>query len=247
MNGWRKAPPTYERDKESVYNPPDEGDEVRQAIFRKPKRSRRPSLLRIFLVPMGCVNRLSLLLLLVLLLAGVIGGYAIYNEGKLDLFGLFKPDYTALQFNPDFTIVQIGGGTQWHIIYDQAGSSVFSGLVRYIAANRGLDFPILSHDVLVTSGDYSDPAVVAVSVVDHHLSWNTQTVTIPKGNINLLVIIPANTGIYDQLQAVHNGQQVKIVGRKIYKIDTFESDGTKGGTWQDSGSSTILVTEVALP
>jgi hypothetical protein len=45
---------------------------------------------------------------------------------------------------------------------------------------------ILTHDILVTSGDYAEPDVVSTSVFCHLFTWRSSSTVHPSGRINYL-------------------------------------------------------------
>ena len=212
----------------------------------KPAPQARSCLYRILLFPVGCLLRISPLVLLIVLAVGAIGGFVVYEEVNVDPFGWWSPDFSALQFNPNRTSVTTQSGTHWTITYEKTFDSIFSGLVRHVSPIRMGDFPFLTHDVLVTNGEFDDSRLVSTSVFNHHFSWTSSQPTQPKGSINLLHIVPANPAIYRQLMGVHSGQQVTIRGVEILHIDAFKPDGSLSMTWQDDGCNSILVSSIEI-
>ncbi len=105
---------------------------------------------------------------------------------------------------------------------------------------------ILTHDILVTSGEYADPAVVKTSVANHRFRWHSTGTTRPKGAINLLHTVPANEEIYRQLLQIHAQDEVIITGREILTIEAYDQDGNYLGEWHDTGCNTLLVNSVTV-
>ena len=209
--------------------------------------SKRPSFfVQLFSLPLGCLFSLSPWVLLVVLAVGAVGGFVVYEEVNIDPFGAWSPDFSALQFNPARTTVTTASGARWTITYEKTVDSVFSGLVRHISPIRMADFPFLTHDVLVTSGDFANSKLVSTSVFNHHFTWTSSLTGQPQGSINLLHIVPANKAIYQQLLALSSGQQATIRGVEILRIDAYKPDGSLYLFWQDDGCNSILVSSVEV-
>ncbi|MEA1924609.1 MAG: hypothetical protein U9M95_01940 [Candidatus Altiarchaeota archaeon] len=104
--------------------------------------------------------------------------------------------------------------------------------------------PLLTHDVLVTSGDYADEGKVEVGfrIVGgkHGFYWKSGSK--PHGRINLIHAIPANTSIYDSLDEIEYGSRVSIKGFEVAVLTNLES----GRYWSDMGCNTLYVTRVGI-
>ena len=55
-----------------------------------------------------------------------------------------------------------------------------------------------------------------------------------------------NEAIYNQLLEIRNGQQAKLSGYEILRIDAYQKTGEYLGKWEDSGCNTMLVTSVQV-
>jgi len=104
---------------------------------------------------------------------------------------------------------------------------------------------MLSHDILITSGDFADAGMVRTSVSNHRFVWYASGTERPAGRINLLHTLPASMEIYDQLQQVRKGQSVTISGWEIQDIQLIEN-GRTITTWKDSGCNSLLVDAVVI-
>ena len=60
------------------------------------------------------------------------------------------------------------GDRTWTIHYEKKSSSQFKGIVRHTSTIRLSEIPLLTHDILVTSGDFADSDLVTTSVANHH-------------------------------------------------------------------------------
>lgn len=143
------------------------------------------------------------------------------------------------------SISQEHSDVTWNLTYEFATQNTFSGLVRHTSRINESQYPMLTHDILVTSGDYADASLVRTSVMNHRFTWSSKTSSWPKGAINLLHTMPKNEEMVDALYSVKYGDIVSIKGYEIYTIDRFKN-GLYKGQWKDSGCNTLLVTEVVI-
>lgn len=106
---------------------------------------------------------------------------------------------------------------------------------------------MLSHDILVTSGDFADSSIVRTSVSNHRFSsWYLDQQNRPQGTINLLHTVPSTEEIYQQLTEVRKGDRVRIKGIEILDINRYDQQGEFWGSWADAGCNTLLVTSVEI-
>lgn len=155
-------------------------------------------------------------------------------------------NYDSLIVTNGFHDIQIENGQSWDLSYETNHSRFFSGLVRHISIIDEPSFAILSHDILVTSGDFSNPELVSTSVSNHHFTWVSSSLSNPAGTINLLHTLPMDENIRMRLDAIKDGDNVQIKGWDIYRIEGYDTEGSYIGYWKDSGCNTILVTEVRI-
>ncbi len=130
------------------------------------------------------------------------------------------------------------GGKEWQIKLERKTKKTYKGKVRHAEKNNIPYFPIISHDILVTTGDYANPKIVFTSVSNNRFYWSTND-GMPKGSINLLHTVPADEAIYKKLNAIDNGDMVTISGYEVDRIDYGQR------WWTDSGCNTFLVTGVS--
>jgi len=209
--------------------------------------SRPHSLLyNILFLPVGCLMQTSPLILLAVVLIGAATSLVIYNGSKINPGGSAPLDFKDYQINRDYSRMQRSDGAYWTISYEKNETSVFSGLVRHASADQEALFPLLTHDILITSGDFANPDLVHTSVVDHHFSWTSTHTSSPQGNINLLHTVPLNDAIFQQLSKIAEGQQVTISGMEILRIDAYQPDDKLISYWQDSGCNSLVVTSVEV-
>jgi len=213
----------------------------------QPKNNLLANIKNILFFPFGCLAQTPSLIGLILLLFAFAGFLQVTNQNSIFLF----PSQNHLPQNWTFTNnylnIQVDETHAYSIDYENSKSSQFNGLVRFIAPINESRFPVLSHDILITTGDYANPEKVKTSVSNHHYSWKSNSASAPVGSINLLHTVPMNQQIYDQLISIRKGDQVTIQGREIYKINLINlNENDQVVYWQDAGCNTILVTEVSI-
>ncbi len=166
------------------------------------------------------------------------------SRSNSDLGGIARPAFNDLQFAGDYKhITRLSDGTRWAVSYEQRPPTTFVGTVRHVEHWHDGSLPFMTHDVLVTTGDYADSRRVTTNVFDHHFTWwaNEQ----PTGTINLLHIAPLNESIYNELLTLDEWQVVRIAGPEILRIDFLNADDQATGQyWQDAGCNSMLVTSV---
>jgi len=175
----------------------------------------------------------------------IIGAYT-YTTLNTDFFGLTSPDLAGLTVMNSYGKITNDQGASWEVTYEKSRDTTFSGTVRHASVNHINKFPFLTHDILITSGDFSDSDLVYTNVTNHHFYWRTLNENYPQGTINLIHVVPEDEEIYQQLLKIRNGDMVTISGREILRIDAYNTDGRNLGWWKDDGCNTTLVKEVVL-
>ncbi len=201
----------------------------------------------IIFMPLGCLIQSSPI---IVLLVGVIIFFAsdyIYYNLNLDLPGFAAPSINTWSISKGYDQFEDQKGYQWNISYEKINNSTFEGLIRHISPIRENKFPMLSHDILVTSGDFADPEKIKTSVSNHHFVYRYEINKVPEGKINLLHAVPLNDDIHNQLLQIRNGDLVKISGREIYEIVFIDKELDRiKFNWKDAGCNTLLVTSVEI-
>ena len=196
------------------------------------------------------VTRTESILLLVLsfLVVSILITLVYQNETKI-LHFLFPDriqDFDKMTVTNGFHNIAIENGRSWVLSYEEDHDTLFSGVVRHTSPIQIGKFAILTRDILVTTGEFSDPDSVSTSVSDHHFTWRSLTSRSPTGTIHLLHTIPINEEINQKLNQIKQGDTVMIKGWEIYQVDGFDPLGNYIGTWEDAGCNTTLVTEVII-
>lgn len=204
--------------------------------------SRLGGLLRLILdwlssLPSGC----GLFMIFLLLLVGIF----LYFRLNTSFFGLVGTDFNDLAISDSYQRIS-SDEIYWEVQFEGTGKSKYIGTVRYAAPIRIKEFPILTQDILVTTGDFANPDIVKTNVVDHKFFWKSPNTSSPSGTINLIHAVPANQEIYQILLEFQKGDTVKIIGREIFNIKAYQSDGTFLGTWQDMGCNSLLIESASL-
>jgi len=121
---------------------------------------------------------------------------------------------------------------------------VFSGDLRYIGPVYRSALPILTHTAAITSGEYSNPALVTIEPRGGDIAFGFRKE--PTGSIDILLLIPADAMVYDTLANLKGENKVTIKGRTTQEIDISDKDGKIGGKGMLSNEHQkfILVTAV---
>ncbi|PIX38416.1 MAG: hypothetical protein COZ57_30640 [Armatimonadetes bacterium CG_4_8_14_3_um_filter_66_20] len=106
-----------------------------------------------FLGGNGPVLVLAPAFLLLLVLLGVRSG--VFHGGG--------PGFDVLTVSPSYEQFKTDR-LRWSVTDEQGRLAVFAGRIRYASPIRERNLDILSHDILVTAGDYADPKIVSTNV-----------------------------------------------------------------------------------
>ena len=161
----------------------------------------------------------------------------------VDLSG--RPPFEEMTFSPDYTNISMPDSRTWNVTYEYSTDTTFTGVVRHVSLWYDSGAPFMSHDVLVTTGDFASQEAVDTTVLAHKFFYHWDGVP-PSGSINLLHIVPLNAEIFEQLTQISKWNHVTISGREILKIDLFDNDGSYLGFMTDMGCNTILVKSVTI-
>jgi hypothetical protein len=182
----------------------------------------------------------------IIALIGIISVVIVFTIIRQQIPPAPLPDFDKMTVTDGFHHILVPSGQTFNLSYEQKHDRVFEGLVRHTNIDYEVNFPILSHDILVTSGDYANSALVSTSVEDHHFTWIPITDAPLQGTINLLHTVPMNEAVEKKLAALQEGEIVKVTGWDIYKIEGYDAKGNYIGYWTDEGCNTILVTDVIV-
>jgi hypothetical protein len=153
--------------------------------------------------------------------------------------------FAGLDIAPDYSHVSAPDGRSWDVAFEYSDDSYFSGIVRHVSTWDEASIPFMTHDILVTTGEFASRGTVDTLVINHKFFFHYKNGP-PKGTINLLHIFPASEEIYRQLLKIKDWDQVTISGREIYRIDINDAQGKNKGGFMDHGCNSILVTSVIV-
>ncbi len=210
------------------------------------QENRQLSIKDILFLPFGCLFQISGLTLL-----SIIGGVAlvflwIFFGVNTDMGGLFAPVFNQFHYSGQDHIISADDGRSWLMSFESDSPSIYLGIVRHISPDRETMIPFVTHDILVTSGDYADPDLVTTSVVFHHFFWRANSADYPSGTISLIHAVVLDPNIYATLMQIDKWDTVQITGYEVGRINAFDSDGSSDGFWTDTGCNTLLITEVQI-
>ena len=159
------------------------------------------------------------------------------------LMGVFYVDQQAViqELNLSTDGIIEYEGDLWRLTFESEKKSVYEGKVRHISRNNEKGAPMMTHDILVTTGDYADEDKVQTIVKNHKFTWRSKTRKL-SGNINLIHGIPANTSIYAEIEKIKSGNSVVIEGYEIQRIINLQNNGF----WEDDGCNTLYITSVEI-
>ena len=153
------------------------------------RRHARVGIVDLMVLPLQLIFRLSSTQLFFVFLVLLLVGGAVYLRANTDFLGLAGLDFDTLSISGSCEQIA-ADDTYWKITYESQSTSEFSGIVRHVSHIRMDRIRILTHDILVTSGDFADPDVVSTSVLGHHFTWRCSSTAHPCGSINLLHTVP---------------------------------------------------------
>ena len=188
-------------------------------------------------LPSGCIY-IALFIAIVVVLF-------VYTRVNTGLFGPSGTDFDNLVISNSYELIS-SEDLYWEVQFEGIQESKYIGTVRHAAPIRIQEFAILTHDILVTTGEFADPDIVNTNVIDHKFIWRSPNSPSPSGSINLIHAVPANKSIYQKLLEIQKWDTVKITGREILTVKAFQSDETFLGTWLDTGCNTLLVESVTI-
>ena len=104
-------------------------------------------------------------------------------------------------------------------------SIVRSGDIRYLSRAYTKSVPMVIYDVVLTSGEFSDPSIVEIeSTGGGNFYWRAGKQ--PQGTLVVLHVIPENEVVLRSLEAVDEGSRIEIVGRDEVDGSIEGADGS---------------------
>ncbi len=180
-----------------------------------------PTVKDILFMPIGCMLQMPIIPLFVILGTVAFASFFAYNTLNFDPLHLWSRQFPGTITSDNQEKIVDDEGNYWKISYEGVPVSTYSGLVRHASPDNESLVPMLTHDILVTTGEFADHEMVNVQVVNHHFSWQSQITAFPSGKINLIHAVPATEELYDLLRQMKKGDTVTIIGKEIYRIDSY--------------------------
>ena len=210
------------------------------------KPAKKPSRLgALLLLPFQLLASLPLSCGFVFLVAVLAAGGYYYYRVNTSFFGLVGADFDKIIISNSYEKIE-SDDLFWEIQFEGQGKSKYIGTVRHVSPIRIKEFKILTHDILVTTADYSNPDLVETSVSNHKYTWKSSSTEQLNGSINLIHAVPTNKAIYQLLLTIDEWDTVSITGREIYTVKSYDIDETFLGTWIDTGCNTLLIDSVTV-
>lgn len=107
------------------------------------------------------------------------------------------------------------------VIYDARWDepATYSGDIRYIGRAYTKYAPFITHDAVITTGEFSDPKIVEIAPIKNgNTYWRANKR--PQGTLVVLHFVPGNVEIHDALADLTAGNTVTIKG-KLEDDDTI--------------------------
>lgn len=122
---------------------------------------------------------------------------------------------------------------------DWGGLKTYKGDIRYIGRAYDSAAPIITHDAVITTGDFSDPSLVYVSkITNGRMYWRAEKQ--PQGTLIVLHFIPANKSVHDKLKRLKTGDKVSLFGREEIDSRITSSDNNLVGLGHDNHKFFLL-------
>jgi hypothetical protein len=192
--------------------------------------------------------RSTALLVLVLLILGIVFSISayIYHKINFDLLGTWGPNYNSLTVWRGFEGASGRRNQSWVISYENDYEITYTGVVRHISPIRVWDMPILTHNILITSGDYANKDIVGTVVTDSRVMYYYPITIEPNGHINLIHAIPLLPGLYQNLLEIKLGDTIIVTGKEVEDLIAYDANGRKLSNWKDNGCNTLLITSIKI-
>jgi len=95
-----------------------------------------------------------------------------------------------------------------------ANPDIIEAYVRRIDRHYDENHPIITHDFVLTTGDYNDPNIVSLKHRgggNYYFSWKTRET--PKGSLIVYHLIPASAYVQGQINNIKTGDTIKLSGK----------------------------------
>ncbi len=153
----------------------------------------------------------------------------------------WKPSTESIVHDMTFDGIIVYGGQAFHSDWADSSGSI-SGFVRRIDRHYDESIPIITYDLVLTKGDYSDPRIVKVRHKGGgNYSWLSKTK--PKGSIIFYHTVPASVLSQNKLDVLSEGTEIELIG-KVSRNSEIKSDSGAMIHLTHSNHKFILVEDV---
>ena len=159
------------------------------------------------------------------------GRFGIFFIVGIAVFGLWwkhvpgaSGRFDAMAIDADAGQIELDGVTYTA----QFGEPVsHAGNVRVIYTVAHEIAPVITHEIVLTTGDYSDPEIV--DVISHGPGRvRMESRTQPEGTFTMVHVIPGNAAVVAALDGLEEGSAAVIEGRPIVGRMTSSAGGSIG-------------------
>ena len=105
-----------------------------------------------------------------------------------------------------------------------ADATKYSGDLRYMGRAYSEYAPFITHDAVVTTGEFSDPEIVTIGPMRKGNTW-WKAPRQPSGTLVVLHFIPADLGVLDRLNGLGEGDSATFTGHVEADGHITASDG----------------------
>lgn len=113
---------------------------------------------------------------------------------------------------------------------DWDATTAYTGKLRYFDRGSLKDARFVTHEAILTTGEFSDPEKVFVSEINQgNMFWRSEGTKKPDGNLIVLHLVPASLAIFRALDTLAHGQSVTLTGREETDSLIEDKDGLVAG------------------
>ncbi len=136
--------------------------------------------------------------------------------------------------------------TRYEVEWD-AEEKTYSGDVHELAEDYNSAVPFNTHDLILTTEDYSNPERVKINPLRHgHTTW-LYKVPAAQGDLKVLHLVPKDLAICKKIQMLEHGQVASIIGQEETDNRVESSDARSYSFGSKSyGHILFLVTDVQI-
>ncbi len=153
----------------------------------------------------------------------------------------WKPSTESIVNDMTFDEPIMYRGKVFHSEWAKRTESI-SGFIRRIDRHYDENIPIITYDLVITTGDYSDPEIVKVrNNGGGNYSWTSKTK--PAGTLISYHTVPASIFAQNKLDALSEGEDVELIA-KVSTNSKIKSDSGAFFQLRHNNHKIILVENV---